>query len=419
MSNIPEDKLIVHYDDEFKDKFIEAMETLQVELDGFEFGYTIEELKESVIDDEEKPIDAESVAFVIDPDEFCKIYCDAIIEWEDDIEIRQNDILTLLSELRSAELHDYVEYFSSTLYLHRVSVISRSEDTYMKLLMLEPLADGMQVYFASDPSFHFSYKLSEDGHREPVDHHDSFVCIRGDNLKLERCRKVYKSYVFEANSVANAKVESYPNEPFDIDDYMIEESTEKVDGTIQRQLIVCEDTDKVIGLYNKAMCCDDDEVAILFYSKVIEFISETVVREKVTDEARKALASTRALNPDANFIKELQDLFKDYSYQKDADSLKLTVQSCGYFKDLEGLVPEFIHKKVKTEKKKSEWDALGTIADSITATRNSIAHAKSNYRPSGKEIPEDQYDQLTELLRLLSQQCIRWYSAQSPLVRVK
>ncbi|NRF32989.1 hypothetical protein [Vibrio coralliilyticus] len=139
----------------------------------------------------------------------------------------------------------------------------------------------------------------------------------------------------------------------------------------------------------------------------------------MTAETRKVLLSNKALNPNANFVKELQELFKDHSYQKDADSLKLTVQTCGYFKDLEDLVPEFIQRKVKTEKKKSEWDALGVIAESITATRNKIAHAKSNYRLSGKEIPEDQYAKLTELLRVLAQQCIRWYSAQSPLSRVK
>ncbi|HDZ3730317.1 TPA: hypothetical protein RSW61_001915 [Vibrio harveyi] len=419
MNNVPEDKLIVYYDEEFKNRFIEAIVLLHEELEGFEFHYTVDELRESVIDDEENPIDADSIEFSIDPDEVCDVSCDAFFDWGD-TEIKQSDLVTFLEDISGAELYDNLEYYSSSMYLHRVAVNSRSEDTYIKLLMLDTVTDGLQVYFSSEASFHFSVKLAEQGHKEPVEH-DSFVVIRGENLNLEQCRKIFKSYVFEASSVANARIESYPNEPFDIDDHLLEEE----DGSplvepVKRQLIVCDDTDKVISLYNKAMVCDDDEVAILFYSKVIEFVSETVVRTKVTDEARKVLSSNRALTPDANFIKELQELFKEHSYQKDSDSLKLAVQTCGYFRDLDGKVPEFIKSRVKSELKKGGvWGALGTLADSITATRNSIAHAKANYKITGKEIPEEQYDQLSELLRVLSQQCIRWYAAQSPLVRVK
>lgn len=420
MTNVPEDKLIIYYDEEFKNRFIEAVSLLHEELEGFEFNYTVDELRESVFDDEDAPVETDSIEFSIDPDEMCEVSCDALYEWGEDIEIKQSDLLTLLEDIRGAEVYDNLEYFNSSMYLHRVSVISRSEDTYLKLLMLETVTNDLQVYFSSEPSFHFSFKLAEQGHKEPVEH-DSFVVIRGKNLNLEQCRKIFKSYVFEASSVANARIESYPNEPFDIDDYLLEEE----DGSplvelVKRQLIVCDDTDKVISLYNKAMVCDDDEVAILFYSKVIEFVSETVVRTKVTDEARKVLSSNRALTPDANFIKELQELFKEHSYQKDADSLKLAVQTCGYFKDLDEKIPEFIKSRVKSELNKGgAWGALGALADSITATRNSIAHAKANYRTTGKEIPEAQYEQLSELLRVLSQQCIRWYASQSPLVRVK
>lgn len=420
MTNVPEDKLIIYYDEEFKNRFIEAVSLLHEELEGFELNYTVAELRGSVFDDEGDPVDVDSIEFSIDPDEMCEAFCDALHEWGEKIEIKQSDLLTLLEDIRGSTIYDNLEYFCSSMYIHRVSVISRSEDTYLKLLMLETVTDGLQVYFSSEPSFHFSCKLAEQGHKEPVEH-DSFVIVRGDNLNLEQCRKVFKSFVFEASSFANARIESYPNDPFDIDDLLLEEE----DGshlieTVKRRLIICDDTDKVISLYNKAMVCDDDEVAILFYSKVIEFVSETVVRAKVTDEARKVLSSNRALTPDANFVKELQELFKEHSYQKDADSLKLAVQTCGYFRDLNGKVPEFIKSKVKSELNKGGvWGALGTLADSITATRNSIAHAKANYRITGKEIPEAQYDQLSELLRVLSQQCIRWYAAQSPLVRVK
>ncbi|WP_132942253.1 hypothetical protein [Vibrio crassostreae] len=418
MNEVPEDKLIVHYDEDFKKQFIDSIENLSKNIDGFETEFEPYDLKESVIDPEENPVDADAVAFVIDPDEEIEVYCAALNEYGECLSVLQKDLINLDKEFDTVQLIDHVEYFSSNLYLHRVSTSSDESLSYFNLMMLEAVTDDLMVYFSPDCSFQFSYLLDKQGHKEPVSH-DAFVVIRGESLTLEQCRKVYKSFVFEANTVSAVSIESAPNEPFDIDDYFLEEPDKDQLTTSKRKLILCDDTDKVIELYNKAMCCDDDEVSILFYSKVLEFVSETVVRSKVTDEVRKALSSNRAMNPDANFIKELQNLFKDHSYQKDADSIKLTVQTCGYITDLQDKVPNHIKRKVDTERKKGVPEALGTIADSITATRNSIAHAKANYSPSGKEIPESQFDELSELLRVLAQQCIRWYAAQSPLTRVR
>ncbi|KJF91634.1 hypothetical protein [Photobacterium leiognathi] len=418
MNEIPEDKLIVHYDEEFKNQLIDSIDNLSKKIDGFDTEFETSDLKESVIDPEDNPVDADVVAFVIAPDEEIEVYCEAFNEYGECLSVLQKDLINLDTELETAQLIDYVEYFSSNLYLHRVSTTCDESLSYFNLMTLEAVADDLKVYFSPEISFQFSYLLYKNGHKEPVSH-DAFVVIRGENLTLDQCRKVYKSFVFEANTVSDITIESTPNEPFDIDDFFLEEPDKDQLTTFKRRLILCDDTDKVIQLYNKAMCCDDDEVSILFYSKVLEFVSETVVRSKITDEARKALSSNRAMNPDANFIKELQNLFKDHSYQKDADSIKLTVQTCGYMSDLEDKIPSHIKRKVDTERKKGVLEALGSIADSITATRNSIAHAKANYRPSGKEIPEDQYNELSELLRVLAQQCIRWYAAQSPLTRVK
>lgn len=186
MTNVPEDKLIIYYDEEFKNRFIEAVSLLHEELEGFEFNYTVDELRDSVFDDEDDPVDdAGSIEFSIDPDEMCEVFCDALHEWGENIEIKQSDLLTLLKDIRGSAIYDNLEYFCSSMYLHRVSVISRSEDTYLKLLMLETVTDGLQVYFSSEPSFHFSYKLAEQGHKEPVEH-DSFVTVRGTLNNAER-----------------------------------------------------------------------------------------------------------------------------------------------------------------------------------------------------------------------------------------
>ncbi|NRF62106.1 hypothetical protein [Vibrio coralliilyticus] len=413
------EKAVVYYDEEFKNKYIAAIERLTQIIEGFETECDPDELKKSVYDTFES---VEAVSFVIHPDEQVEVYSDSLSSHGESLIMLQKDLVELEHDLEIAQLINHVEYFTPTLYMHRVSTMNVDEDkvVYFDFFKLDAISDDIKVYFSPECSFHFSYMLGKDQtHKEPVSN-DAFVVIRGEHLTLEKCRRAYKSYVFEANAVSNIIIESCPNEPFDLDGYLIGDEPD-TDGfyPVNRQLIMCDDTEKVIDLYNKALYCDDDEVSILFYSKVVEFVSETVVRAKVTDEVRKALSSNKALNPDANFVKDLQNLFKDHSYQKDADSIKLTVQTCGYMKDLTEWLPHYIEKKVNTESKKGDVEGLGCIADYITATRNSIAHAKSNYRFTGREVPEEHYREFAELLRVVSQQCIRWYAAQSPLSRVK
>ncbi|GBK98771.1 hypothetical protein VH1709_contig00029-0003 [Vibrio harveyi] len=413
------EKVVVYYDEEFKNKYIAAIERLTQIIEGFETECDLDELKKSVYDTFES---VEAASFVIHPDEQVEVYSDSLSSHGESLIMSQKDLVELEHDLEIAQLINHVEYFTPTLYMHRVSTMNVDEDkvVYFDFFKLDAISDDIKVYFSPECSFHFSYMLGKDQtHKEPVSN-DAFVVIRGEHLTLEKCRRAYKSYVFEANAVSNIIIESCPNEPFDLDGYLIGDEPD-TDGfyPVNRQLIMCDDTEKVIDLYNKALYCDDDEVSILFYSKVVEFVSETVVRAKVTDEVRKALSSNKALNPDANFVKDLQNLFKDHSYQKDADSIKLTVQTCGYMKDLTEWLPHYIEKKVNTESKKGDVEGLGCIADYITATRNNIAHAKSNYRFTGREVPEEHYREFAELLRVVSQQCIRWYAAQSPLSRVK
>ncbi|NOI57899.1 hypothetical protein [Vibrio coralliilyticus] len=414
-----DDKVVVYYDEEFKNKYVAAIERLTQIIEGFETECSLDELKESVHDTFES---ADAVSFVIHPEEQVEVYSERLSFHGESLMMMQKDLVELEHDLEIAQLINHVEYFTPTLYMHRVSNSSVDEDkvAYFDFFKLDAISDDIKVYFLPECSFHFSYMLDKDQtHKEPVSN-DAFVVIRGEHLTLEKCRKAYNSYVFEANAVSNIIIESFPNEQFDLDDYLIGDEPDTDDiHPINRQLIMCDDTEKVIELYNKALYCHDDEVSILYYSKVVEFVSETVVRSKVTDEVRKALSSNKALNPDANFVKDLQNLFKDHAYQKDADSIKLTVQTCGYMKDLMEKLPYYIEKKVNTENKKGDAEGLGGIADYITATRNSIAHAKSNYRFTGREVPEEHYREFAELLRVVSQQCIRWYAAQSPLTRVK
>lgn len=59
---------------------------------------------------------------------------------------------------------------------------------------------------------------------------------------------------------------------------------------------------EVLGLYNKAIAADDLDIKILYFSKVIEYVSQTVIRINATEAIRRKLHTKNALNPDSRFI---------------------------------------------------------------------------------------------------------------------
>jgi hypothetical protein len=409
---------IFHYDDTFKKKFVDTVKkllTTSPNCDDFHFGFEISELENSQLltESNQNEYKLESNDFVINEDCTLDFYYDYSDE-DCDFTIAQADIPQLLNELDKAELYNNCEYFYSERYIVRVSTdtyLSAQKHLDLMFAHSKVAGKGIEIFVYNEPSFHFVYKLDEPEH---YPHEDCFIIIKGENLNLDFCRMLTKSFIFETNATTSVALAISPV----LTSFYDGAVTPDFKGLQFRDLIICEHTEKVIEIYNKAISCEDNEIAILYFTKAIEFVSETVIRAKVTEEGRKALLSNRAMTPDANFIKELQQMFKANSYQKDSESLKLTIQTCGYFKDIENTIPEQIKKLVQKELQKDEKSALGILADSVTATRNSIAHAKANYRASGKEIPEEQFSELSETLRVLSQHCIRWYASQNDSSRV-
>lgn len=51
--------------------------------------------------------------------------------------------------------------------------------------------------------------------------------------------------------------------------------------------------------------------------------------------------------------------------------------------------------------------AFDEVANTISNTRNMLAHAKTNYEKKGKECPEEQLDDFAKCLDILAQQIVR------------
>ncbi len=173
--------------------------------------------------------------------------------------------------------------------------------------------------------------------------------------------------------------------------------------------------------YNKGDASHDAEISVLCFVKCIEFVSATVVRMKQYDDFRKRLLDPDALDPDAGFIDDLLSLAEENRiFMKDSEAVRLTVERCCELRALIPEVPKFLaaypgfKKGAKAADKKS---ALSEFAASLSATRNRIAHAKSNYEMTGKECPDEQMGEFAKCARLAAEQCIRWYADLNPSLR--
>ncbi|ODP26001.1 hypothetical protein PTI45_04663 [Paenibacillus nuruki] len=145
-------------------------------------------------------------------------------------------------------------------------------------------------------------------------------------------------------------------------------------------------------------------------------MSQTVIRKDLIDKAMMKLSSKRALAPDSNYILELNKIFDDHrDLGRDYQAFKITIETCCDILELVEIAPLFLKKtkKLTIESKPDAIDqAYNEIIDAVTATRNKYAHAKTNYKVKGTECPEDQLKEFAELLNMISQQTIRWFSMQ-------
>jgi hypothetical protein len=425
---------------EYKDIYINVIDRLNNDLvlqDGnektlcFEFE-DINELKDAKIinwDDDPK---IEEWQTVIQEEESTAIQCRLFksefgyySNSEDGaIDVPNSEIINFFELEENSKLIDNLELFHPKFYLQRVAVNGSEIAMFERFFLDLQLNDNdINIRLNTQDSFLFSYKLLKNKHPEPLSY-DSFIEISGNELDLEECRTICKTLIFEINCVSGLVLTPSPNIPPVIDEEAFEKHVEakkeqlKDFASMTKSFLVCKDTVKVIELYNRAISCEDSEMSILYFSKVIEYVSETVVRMKITEEGRKALSSSRSSLPDANFIKELQELFKSHSYSKDAESMELTIQTCCYINDIIKIIPEYIIRQFEKNRNQSDQAALQYLAKCISATRNSIAHAKANYRATGFEVPESNYEGFAQLMRVICQQCIRWYSAQGTSMRI-
>jgi hypothetical protein len=254
----------------------------------------------------------------------------------------------------------------------------------------------------------------------PVTAEDVFVEVQFEHRLSEKLAlNLFHAYLFELSSTVGIRFKVSPRPEID---YSWEEEYRLIEESRLRPLMYGNGMTELLQLYNRAISVLEPDVEILYLTKVIEFVSQTVVRQKATEVIRAKLLSPKALNPDATFVSELETIVKEQQFfMKDREAIKQTVLTCCEASELAKLSPSFLldlKNLTAQSKRKEQEDALNKFAATLYATRNSIAHAKANYVPTGEEAPESELNSLVACAKVAAEQAIRWYHAQSELSRV-
>ncbi len=189
-----------------------------------------------------------------------------------------------------------------------------------------------------------------------------------------------------------------------------------------RPLMAGKGIGSLLSLYNKALITSDPEIRILYFTKVFEYVSQSIIRLQLISAVQTKLNSAKALSPDAEYVLELENVFEEQKvFKKDKEAILTTILTCCDANELAKLAPKYLKQlsaiKIDTKKKEKE-DALKEFANSLVDTRNSFAHAKSNYSPTGLECPDNQIYELSRCVILATQQTIRWFNQLSEHQRV-
>lgn len=243
-----------------------------------------------------------------------------------------------------------------------------------------------------------------------------FIEIRYDKLLNKNITdKIFNSYLFELNTTLGLKLKLRPSPEYELyeDEIGIEEYK-------LRPLIYGKGINELTQIFNNAEVNNNYDYSILQYTKILEYVSQTVIRQNITSKVQSKLSSKDALRPTANYVKELEELFNELSkqYETDRSAVNAVIVNCCSILEISESAPKYLSKVValksnlanpKANKQSIMSSAIDSVADSISDTRDFIAHAKTNYTLKGGECPDDQKGDFVNLVRELSIQAIRWF----------
>ncbi|MEK4053072.1 hypothetical protein MHB84_05425 [Paenibacillus sp. FSL F4-0087] len=349
---------------------------------------------------------------------------------DDYFEHTLGEMFEILEEIKNAKIIDNYVYISTKRLLVRVDTLNRE-----KLFALQDKAKGVfqtsltmnqQTFHIDLVSEHTNFGIlvtvmdNYDKYFPPILYEDLFIEITSEKLiSLDQFEDLMQAYMFELSSTLDIKLFISPRPIYYDLEYVLQEGDEKAR---LRPLVTGRGNKELYQIYNSCANIEDAEILILMYTKVIEFVTQTVVRRELLDSVMTKLYSPKTLSPDAVYVLELERIFDDLgNYKKDKEAIRITIETCCEVLELKGSAPKFLRNlnKVNIESTREEKkQALLELSNAISDTRNMIAHAKTNYKNKGNECPKEEMKEFSDCLKIIADQVIRWFSRQHEDLKV-
>jgi hypothetical protein len=357
--------------------------------------------------------------------------CDSVVPEDDEHRNSLEEYARAREAVRLLEKqldHSRIESEDQQTLLRQWGLAQRKEEQFQRAVrrsterrhMIDLVSGGHRIKVCLVTGFTlFSLHVvaSELGHEyfPPVDEsQEAFVEVISDGaLTEDEVLTFVQAFIFELSATAAAEFEISPR--LEVDEDPLGEYSEQAPTipSCLRPLVGGKGMGELLAIYNRAIGTTDDELRLLCFTKVVEFVAQTVIRRQATDVIRGKLLSARAISPDAQFISELEALIEQQRFfKKDKESIKITVSQCCDATDLARLSPPFLKEllvpSIASDTKAREV-GLARFAEVLYSTRNQIAHAKANYQATGDECPAEQIPQFSTCAKLAAEQVIRWF----------
>lgn len=215
-----------------------------------------------------------------------------------------------------------------------------------------------------------------------------------------------------------------------IDDYSYEEDDKEGETIIvsQNELIpYC----RAMDYYMQGLSITKEDIKYLHLYKIIEYFSPIVSKKSSYEQLNKRLDALLVVERDSEYLESIFKLTKQYEVSlKEKELANTVLNECVDIALLFQFLPDKIQKTISKschfEVKKITTLSPTTIeavkkeiADILYATRNSIAHAKSNYTLTGKECSEEDLEQLNKFMINLCECLFVWNGRQSKEFQLK
>jgi hypothetical protein len=244
---------------------------------------------------------------------------------------------------------------------------------------------------------------------------DMYPCVEilyasgSQKLSEEDEQKLLESFLFELAATADlifskASLQQDTENPF--------EELEEQEQEYAPKLRPVETFNEGMRLFNAAIQVNDAELRLLSLFKVLEYFGPIVTALDSNEALRKKLDSPSALTPDANYLQSVFELTRSLEKRRnDNEMIRLLLDKCADMIELSKKLPRPRFRQLNYEDKKSEIEAqTKAVADALVATRNQVAHAKSDYKPVGNEVPRKELSQFNAFIEAAAVQAIRWYN---------